>query len=90
MLTEEDIRAFRTQSLIVICTEDSPGYPDPLIYVITAPCDASAEEVEELVIQQRIDEIGEDFEAEVRETFHVHVAWPGYVSGREYVLDNRA
>lgn len=89
MITEEDINAFRYQKVTAICTEDHPGYPDPLIYVVDAPVDATPEVIETIVKQERLDEIGEEFADEIENGFHVHVAWPGEVGWRDYVLDNR-
>lgn len=89
MITLEDINAFQYQKIITICTEDHPGYPDPLIYVVDVPVDATPELIEQIVKQERIEELGEEFADEIEEGFHVHVAWPGEVGYEDYLLDRR-
>jgi hypothetical protein len=79
----------KTRKVITICTEDSPGYPDPLIYVMDVPLNASADEIKEMVIQERIDELGDELADEVRETFQVCMAWPGEVDPLTYLFDHR-
>lgn len=85
MLTEEDIAAFRTRKVTTICTEAHPGYPDPLIYVVEAPINASPDEIKELVIQERVEEVGEEFV----EGFKVCLAFEGDLDYDDYLFDHR-
>lgn len=89
MLTEEDIAAFRTHTVTTICTEDHRGYPDPLIYTVEVPVTASPDEIKEMVIQERIEELGPEFEDEVRETLNVCLAFKGDIGYQDYVFDHR-
>lgn len=89
MLTEEDIDAFRTRMVTTICTENHPGYPDPLIYVVEAPINASPDEIKELVIQERIDELGEELEDEIREGLNICLAFEGDLDHTDYIFDHR-
>lgn len=89
MLTEEDIAAFQTRTVTTICTESHPGYPDPLIYSVEVPLNASPAEITEMVIQERIEELGPELEDEVRATFHVCLAIEGELNHKDYVFDHR-
>ena len=51
--------------VVAICTEDHPGYPDPLI--MTAEVDR-AEDIEDAMIQQRLDDLEGVSETEIRAT----------------------
>lgn len=77
MLTEHDLARVQTRTLTTICMEDTKGYPDPLIYIVEAPMNASPEEITEMVIQERLEEIGDEWEEEVRESLRVCLAWEG-------------
>lgn len=89
MLTEHDVQGFQTHAVTTICTEATPGYPDPLIYVVEVPVNASPDEIKEMVIQERIEELGPEFEEEVREGLNVCLAFKGDVDWKDYVFDHR-
>ncbi|MDB2578759.1 hypothetical protein N9Y00_06940 [Tateyamaria sp.] len=89
MLTEQDIVEISSHTVTTICTEATPGYPDPLIYVVEVPVNASPDEIKEMVIQERIDELGIEFEKEVREGLNICLAFKGDVDQRDYVFDHR-
>lgn len=81
--------SIETQPITALCMENYPGYPDPLIYVVEAPLTASPDEIKELVIQERIQELGREQEADVRNYLHVCLAWPGDFQSSTVIFDHR-
>lgn len=61
-----------------VCMEATPGYPDPLIYHIYVADDVKYEDVFKVVLKQRVSELGEEFEEELRTALRVCFLLPGH------------
>lgn len=65
------------KTLTCICMENSPGYPDPLIYTVEVSEDITFEDLQSLVREQRLEDLGEEMRDEVYATFRLCFAFEG-------------
>lgn len=75
--------------VVAICMEDTPGYPDPLIYQVKVPEGTSIEDIEQAVIERRLEDLGEEFRWDIKQWFHVKVAWAEPLGVEGYLIDTR-
>ncbi|SNT39994.1 hypothetical protein [Antarctobacter heliothermus] len=76
------------KTITTICTENHPGYPDPLIMTVEVSDDATVEDIVEAVIQLRLEEIDVDID-EIRESFQVHFGREGDLTRQDLIFDWR-
>jgi len=65
------------QKYTAVCVERDTGYDDPLVYCIEAQPDVTQEQAFELVLAERLLDLGEEFEGEMRESLEVLFMFPG-------------
>jgi len=84
----DTITPLAVERYTAICTEDYPGYPDPLIVTIDV---AEGEDIEEAIYQNRYEEVGDEKEGidGIRRVLSVHFVWKGDFFYDDVVIDNR-